>query len=216
MRIAVALVTLLWFAPVAAGAADPTAPPASAPRVRGVVADVSPTALTVTTANGSQTIALSPKTAVLAAEPGSLADVSAGSYLGTTVQPQSDGSLVSQEVHIFPPSMRGTGEGYFPLAGQPGSMMANATVASPAPPSMMANATVRSVSASGAAKTIRLVYAGGAQTVTIPPDAPIVKYVPATTSLLAAGKHVTVIATAPGADLTAARIYVGENGVVPR
>ena len=215
MRIAGLCVTLLWFAPVAAGAADPTAPPASAPRVRGVVADVSPTALTVTTANGSQTIALSPKTAVLAAEPGSLADVSAGSYLGTTVEPQSDGSLVSQEVHIFPPSMRHR-QGYFPLAGQPGSMMANATVASPAPPSMMANATVRSVSASGAAKTIRLVYAGGAQTVTIPPDAPIVKYVPATTSLLAAGKHVTVIATAPGADLTAARIYVGENGVVPR
>jgi hypothetical protein len=40
-----------------------------------------------------------------------LADVTAGSFIGTTVAPQPDGTFKSTEVHIFAPALRGTGEG---------------------------------------------------------------------------------------------------------
>jgi len=42
--------------------------------------------------------------------------------------PQPDGSLNAVEVHIFPESMRGTGEGHYPWDLRPQSTMTNANV----------------------------------------------------------------------------------------
>jgi hypothetical protein len=53
-----------------------------------------------------------------------------GAYVGTTAVPQSDGTLLAREVHVFPESMRGTGEGHRPTDAEPGSTMTNATIAS--------------------------------------------------------------------------------------
>jgi hypothetical protein len=44
----------------------------------------------------------------------SLSDIKQNSFVGVTAMPQADGSLSAVEVHIFPESMRGTGEGHYP------------------------------------------------------------------------------------------------------
>jgi hypothetical protein len=43
----------------------------------------------------------------------SLSDIKQNSFVGVTAMPQPDGSLNAVEVHIFPESMRGTGEGHY-------------------------------------------------------------------------------------------------------
>jgi hypothetical protein len=145
----------------------------------------------------------------------SLAAVEPGSFIGTTVEQRPDGSLESVEVHIFPPEMKGTGEGYLPMAA-PNTMMANATVAKVEAPHMMANATVKSVGSSEGSKTVVLVYAGGSKTVRIGPNVPVVAFKPATKALLTPGAHVSVFASQSGDELTASRVSVGEGGLVPR
>src|SRR5207244_8454258 len=59
----------------------------------------------------------------------SLSDVKVGSFIGTTTVPGPDGSQNAVEVHVFPESMRGTGEGSRPWDLRPNSTMTNATVA---------------------------------------------------------------------------------------
>jgi hypothetical protein len=59
----------------------------------------------------------------------SLADVKVGSFIGTTTTPGPDGSQKAVEVHVFPESMRGSGEGSRPWDLGPKSSMTNATVA---------------------------------------------------------------------------------------
>src|SRR5690242_17313668 len=60
-----------------------------------------------------------------AADPSQLKE---GAFVGTTAVAQPDGTLVAREVHIFPESMRGRGEGHRPMDGEPGSTMTNATI----------------------------------------------------------------------------------------
>ena len=59
----------------------------------------------------------------------SLSDIKENSFIGVTGMPQADGSQKAVEIHIFPESMRGTGEGYRPWDLLPSSTMTNATVA---------------------------------------------------------------------------------------
>lgn len=48
--------------------------------------------------------------------------------MGATAVKQADGNLKALEVHIFPETARGTGEGHRPYDLQPGSTMTNANV----------------------------------------------------------------------------------------
>lgn len=59
---------------------------------------------------------------------GILSDIKQNSFVAVTAMPQPDGSLNAVEVHIFPESMRGTGEGHYPWDLQPQSTMTNANV----------------------------------------------------------------------------------------
>jgi hypothetical protein len=148
-----------------------------------------------------------------------LASVAEGTFIGTTAVPEAGGKLRAVEVHLFPESMRGVGEGHRPWDLRPGSSMTNATVAGVSAvkgPSSMTNATVAKVSGSGTARTLRLQYQGGEQVVDVPPNTPVVKLEPGDRSALVPGAHVFVIA-ARSADgkLVAQRISAGRNGVVP-
>ncbi|MGC1816883.1 MAG: hypothetical protein WA900_04420 [Casimicrobiaceae bacterium] len=151
-----------------------------------------------------------------------LGEIKPGSFVGTTAIPQPDGTLSAVEVHIFPESMRGTGEGYRPMDAKRGSTMTNATVTSVAPAggalprNTMTNATVASVAAGGAGRRITLKYNGGQKTVVVGPSVPVVMIEPGDLSMLVPGAHVLVTATkqSDGA-LTAYRVSVGINGLVP-
>jgi hypothetical protein len=57
-------------------------------------------------------------------------DIKQGSYVGTAAIPQPDASLKALEVQVFPPSMRGIGEGTRPWDTGAGSSMTNGTVGS--------------------------------------------------------------------------------------
>ncbi len=146
-----------------------------------------------------------------------------GVFLGTTAALQPDGTLAASEVHIFPESMRGTGEGHRPMPTVPGSTMTNATVTTVAPAGKAAaprstetNATVASVATGGASRQITLKYKDGEKVVVIGDSVPVVMVEPGDMSMLVPGAHVLVTAV-KGLDgtLTSDRVSVGKNGLVP-
>jgi hypothetical protein len=58
-----------------------------------------------------------------------LSDIKPGAFIGTAATPRTDGTLQAIEVHIFPESMRGAGEGTRAWDLAPKSSMTNGTVA---------------------------------------------------------------------------------------
>ena len=158
---------------------------------------------------------------------------------------QPNGSQKAVEIHVFPESMRGTGEGSYPWdwPGTAGSKVAashskmtNGTVSAPggnAPRSKMTNGTMAASGALSHSKmtngtvgkqaggdSLTLTYKGiggtGAQPIVIPPGIPIVTFAPGTVQDLKQGVHVFVIAAKQAnGTLTADRVLVGKNGLVP-
>ena len=97
---------------------------------RGVVVSVSGSALQLK-ADSGQTLAvkLADRYTVSARSHADVTKIAPGAFLGTTAIPGPDGTLTAVEVHIFPESMRGTGEGHRPMDAAPGSTTTDATVA---------------------------------------------------------------------------------------
>jgi len=158
-----------------------------------------------------------------ARSPADLDRIRPGAYIGTTAAPRADGMLYASEVHIFPESMRGTGEGHRPMDTGPGNTMTNATVSSVAaakadarPGNTMTNATVAQVARGEPDRRLTLTYPGGEKVVTVPVNTPIVMVEPADRSMLIPGAHVIVYATKQAdGSLSADRITIGKNGFIP-
>ncbi|HEY3029898.1 MAG TPA: hypothetical protein VGJ68_06920 [Bradyrhizobium sp.] len=132
----------------------------------------------------------------------SLSDIKVGSFIGTTTVPGPDGSHNAVEVHVFPESMRGTGEGSRPWDLRPHSTMTNATVAE----------TV----AGNDGHTLMVKYKDGEKKVVVSPDTPVVTYVPADKSDLKAGaKVIAFTKKLPDGSLETDRIGVGRDGLTP-
>ena len=147
------------------------------------------------------------------ADPGK---ITAGAFIGTTAVPQPDGTLSAVEVHIFPESMRGTGEGHRPMDTAPGSTMTNATVSSVAARKTATNATVAQREDEARSLQLTLTYKGGEKVVRVPAGTPVVMVEPADRSLLVPGAHIIVYASRqPDGSLAAERLTVGKNGFVP-
>jgi len=172
-------------------------------RVRGEIEKLDGNALTVKSRDGSVVaINLAANATVSGVVPASLADVTAGKFIGVTAMPRPDGTLLALEIHVFPESMRGVGEGHRPWDLKPESTMTNATVAD--------------VISRSNDRTLTLRYKEGEQKVFVPEAAPIVTYVPADRGALKPGAHVFVIAQrAADGTLSAPRVSVGLNGLVP-
>ena len=147
-------------------------------------------------------LTLTPDANITALIPADLAAAGKGSFIGTAAVPQPDGRLKAQEVLIFPEAMRGVGEGHRTWDLTPDSTMTNATV----------EAAVSDV----AGRVLTLTYKDGQQELVVPPVTPVVTIAPGDTSLLKPGNHVFLSATQPpGGGLTASRITVGKDGLVP-
>ena len=156
----VAAATLAFCAPALAQ----SAPPASA---RATIESVSADGETLsvrTRAGEERTIHLNPKTRFILVVPATLTDVKPGSFVGVAALPGEGNELKAMEVHIFPESMRGTGEGFRPFDLAPGSSMTNGNIAA------------RVDAASGPKLTVS--YKGGEQTIVVDPKTPIVTYAP--------------------------------------
>jgi hypothetical protein len=180
--------------------------------VRGVVSAVAGNKVTVATAEGPVVVTIGPETHYAGVVPASIADITAGTFIGTANVPGA-GAARALEVVVFPKALAGTGEGDYPwdLPAGSGRMsaMTNGTVSVPKL-SSMTNATVSHV-INGAQKTVTLVYKGGTKVVAIPSGIPIVGIGPASRALIVPGAHVVVFPTATGIG----RIVVGEHGAIP-
>jgi hypothetical protein len=99
--------------------------------VRGQIVTVDRSGLTVKLADGRTVrLELTNDTRVATVSRADLASVGQNDYVGTTAVPQAgSNSLRALEVHIFPDSMRGMGEGHRPWDLTTGSTMTNGTVA---------------------------------------------------------------------------------------
>jgi hypothetical protein len=168
----------------------------SAPEhVRGDIVAVDGNTVTVKSRSGETLkLKLADDVRVTQAKKADLGDVRDGTFIGTTAVPQSDGTLRAIEVHVFPDSMRGTGEGHRPRDLRPGSTMTNATVAKVE------------------GRKLTLKYSGGEKSVVVPADATVVKLEPADRSELRPGAHLFAIASRQSdGTLRAERVTIGKE-----
>jgi hypothetical protein len=189
----------LLFA-LAAPPADAQEPPV---RVRGTIDRVEGDIYVVKARGGGELkVKLAEKATVVALIKASLADIKQGDYVGVAGMPQADGSQKALEVHIFPEAMRGTGDGH-----RGWDLQASST---------MTNGTVEQTAASSDGQVLTLKYKDGEKKIVVPPDAPIVVYVPGDKSELKAGASIFISAAVKQADgtLQAPRVNVG-RGVAP-
>jgi len=178
--------------------------PANPPvRIRGTVEKLEGQNLTVKERNGqSMRVKLADNFMTVGIFKGSVADIASGKFIGTTTVGERDGALVAQEVHIFPESMRGTGEGHYDWDLQPDSKMTNASVADLV---SMANDHVMTVQ-----------YKGGEKKILVTKDTVVVTYAPVDKSEIKPGARVFLVSQKqPDGSLTAARVNVGMKGQVP-
>src|SRR5262249_62902 len=99
-------------------------------RVRGTIESSDQQLLNLKAPDGEMLkVKLAANDPVRAVAKAPLSDVKTGSFVGITAMPQPDGTQKAVEIHIFPETMRGTGEGHRPWDLVPNSTMTNATVA---------------------------------------------------------------------------------------
>jgi len=178
--------------------------PAPTQRIRGDVVALDGLSLQVKSRSGETlAIKLADNYVVTAVVKIDVTAIKAGAFVGTATVPQPDGTLTSLEVLVFPESMRGSNEGHYPWDLKPGSMMTNATI-------------VDVASSGQGGRRMTLKYKDGEKSIIVPEDVPIVTFEPGEKSMLVPGAHVLLTATKqPDGSLTAARVAVGKNGLVP-
>ena len=196
-RIVLIAWSALWLASSAVAQTSPTT------RIRGTISAVDGASMTVTTRDGPQVaITFTEPLTVSAVKNVELASVQPGSYIGTAAERGPDGQLQAIEVLVFPESARGAGEGHRDWDLKPGSTMTNATV----------TASVQGISG----REVDLAYKGGSVKVNVPVGTPVVTFIPAERADLKPGAAVFLTATKnPDGSLSASRVIVGKDGVVP-
>lgn len=197
LRIVVAVLAVLTFVSTADAQQKPQ-------RVRGTVEKVDGSSLILKGRDGVPvTVKMADNVSVVAIVTSSPADIKPGSFVGATAMPEADGSWKAVEVHIFPESMRGTGEGDRPFDYQPKSTMTNATVGD----------MVSKVD--GGSMTLK--FKDGEKKIDIVPSTHIVTYVMGSKDDLKPGAKVMITAAMKQEDgtFTTPRVNVGRDGATP-
>jgi len=207
-------------------------PPSAAPqRLRGTIETVTPTSVRLQTTDGAtETLILSTDTRYTIVNKASVNEILPESYIGTAAK-GTGANMIALEVVIFPPAMRGAGEGHYPWdplpdvtvpaasAASAASSMTNGSVSSVMAPakvgSSMTNGSVQTVSALPGAKQISVVYQGGKQIILVLPSTPVVAVQPATHSALTQGAQAFAVAQDENGKLVAQYIATGAEGVRP-
>jgi hypothetical protein len=132
-----------------------------------------------------------------------MADIKPGMFVGATGMTQADGSQKAIEVHIFPESMRGTGEGHYDWDLKPNTKMTNANV----------EQTVAGVDG----QLLSVKYKDGEKKLLVTPETAVVTYVAGSKDDLKPGIKVFVGAAKklPDGTLQTPRITYGKDGLTP-
>ena len=184
------------------GFADVRQPPMS--RVRGMIESINGDLLIVKKNDGHNvTMKMTPNAAVTGVEKIALSDIAPGAYVGVTSVADSQGNQKATEVHLFPNSLRGAGEGTRSW--------------DTAPNSSMTNGGLDKMVDSNNGRTLTVKYKTGEQKILVPPEAVIVKYVPGDRAELKPGARIFIAAAQRQGDgtLSAMSVAVGRDGLTP-
>ena len=195
MKIIPAVLTLLLIA----GTASAQPPP----RVRGVIQAVEGQTLVVTTQNeGTVRLTLTDMTGINGLEKRTMADIKDNTFVGATAVKDRKGRWQATEVHIFPESMRGAGEGHY---------------AWDLPDSTMTNGAATGVVAKGRGGTLNVRHSGGNVEMDVTRRTDIVALTTGSSALLVPGATIMALAAPPaaGGNATAIAIIAETNGVKP-
>ena len=124
MRIKVALLAAL-----ACGLFAQDAAAQAIPRIKARILSFDGKVMTVSsgTAGQSLSIGVMPSTQLMYEEKGDLAAIKPGDYAGATLV-KAGGKWQASEIHLLPPSLRGAGEGLYPLPSAPDQRIATGPV----------------------------------------------------------------------------------------
>jgi hypothetical protein len=187
---------------LAASCAVSQAQQAQTVRLKGTIEKVDGSTLTLKTADGDHKLTLAGNATIVAVIKASMADIKENTFLGSAAMPQPDGTQKALEVHIFPESMRGTGEGHRPYAPVKGGTMTNGAAS---------GGSVTGVDGA----SIKVKYKDGEKTIVVPANTPIVRYEIGSSADLKAGAQFAVLAATkkPDGSFEAARINVARDGL---
>ena len=170
--------------------------------VRGSIVTYGGSTLTVKTREGETVaVALADDWKLASVANAKVTDIKPGDFVGIASLPTADGGDGALEVLIFPPAMKGAGEGSYGWDLKPDSSMTNATVAD----------AVKGVDG----RTVTVTYHGKDKKIAIPDGTPVVTIAAATKDDLVPGAVVFIAAEKAAAGTIAHQVIVGKNGVVP-
>ncbi len=184
-----------------------TALPASAQetvRIRGTIERVEGPVYVVKNRDGAELkLTVTDNPLFVAIAPSTMADIKSGMFVGSAGMMQADGTQKAIEVHIFPESMRGTGEGHYDWDLKPQSKMTNANV----------EQTVAGVDG----QMLSVKYKDGEKKLLVTPETVVVTYVPGNKDELKPGTKIFVAAAKkqPDGTVQTPRITYGRNGAGP-
>ncbi|MCJ9749587.1 hypothetical protein MOV61_02500 [Neorhizobium sp. BETTINA12A] len=170
--------------------------------VRGSIVNFGGSTLKVKTREGETVdVALAADWKVASVANAKVTDIKPGDFVGIASMPKDGGGDGALEVLIFPPAMKGAGEGSYGWDLKPDSSMTNATVAD----------AVKGVDG----RTVTVTYHGKEKKIAIPDGTPVVTIAPATNDDLVPGAVVFIAAEKGTTGTIAHQVIVGKNGVVP-
>jgi hypothetical protein len=196
-RVLAALGFALVYVTVPASAQDTV-------RIRGTIEKVDGPVYVVKNRDGAELkLTVTDKPLFVAIVKSTMADIKPGMYVGSTGVTQPDGSQKAIEVHIFPESMRGVGEGHYDWDLKPNTKMTNANV----------EQTVAGVDG----PVLSVKYKDGEKKVMVTPETAVVTFVNGDSSDLKPGTKIFVAAAKKQADgtLQTPRITYGKDGLTP-
>jgi len=176
------------------------APDGTPTRIRGTVEKLDgQTLLVKSTAGQDVPVTMAADARITGVVKRSLSDIKAGDAIASTSVRGSDGKLHALELHFLPP---GANEGQFPTDLAPGSLMTNAAVAG--------------IAAAPQGQTLRVTYKGQEAEIIVPPDVPVVAFVPADMSLVKPGAAIIISGVRkPDGTVLATRATLEKDGVKP-
>jgi hypothetical protein len=173
-------------------------------RIRGTIERVEGPVYVVKNRDGAEMkLTVTDNPLFVAIAPATMADIKQGMFVGSAGTMQPDGTQKAIEVHIFPESMRGTGEGHYDWDLKPNTKMTNANV----------EQTVAGVDG----QMLSVKYKDGEKKLLVTPETIVVTYVPGNKEDLKPGTRIFVGAAKkqPDGTLQTPRITYGRNGAGP-
>ncbi len=177
-----------------------SAPAFAQAHVRGTLTAVNDGTISVQTAKGeTQSIKLASDAGLFLVTVADMGAVQSGKFVGVT-SIEEDGKRIAREVHVFDEALRGLAEGHYPwdLEGKP---------------NMMTNANIAKIEEVGTDRVVKLNYARGEQTITIPTSATVVAFNKAPADQLVVGRKVFIVMKKDAPE--AAAVVIGAEGVKP-